>query len=476
MELSKLTKNFDVYTLGEDKEISGLCCNSKEVKANDLFFCINGTHTDGHKFALDAVKNGAVAVVCEKELDLPKQVTQIIVPSSRKAMGEFASEFYGNPQKNMKVIMVTGTNGKTTTTYLLKKVLEDAGFSVGLIGTNGTLIGNKHINSNLTTPDPIELFGILRQMEKNGCDFVCMEASAHALYLDKLSGLKADISILTNITQDHLDFFRTMENYVKAKRKLFEPESSRFCVINTDNSLAKSIFENCAIPAISVGTSKDADINAFDIAQNRVGQSFTANFVGELQNFNLKLDGKFNVSNALGVIAVAELLGLDQKQVSKSLSSVEPIPGRFNKIDKNGVSVIIDYAHTPDGIQNILTATREIAKKGKVIAVFGCGGNRDAAKRPIMGQIACNLADCVVITSDNPRYEDPEAIIANICKDISGYTNYICEPDRSKAIKKALSLAKSGDVVAILGKGNENYLDVCGKKIPYSDQEEVEKI
>ena len=182
MELSKLTKNFDVYTLGEDKEISGLCCNSKEVKANDLFFCINGTHTDGHKFALDAVKNGAVAVVCEKELDLPKQVTQIIVPSSRKAMGEFASEFYGNPQKNMKVIMVTGTNGKTTTTYLLKTVLEDTGFSVGLIGTNGTLIGNKHINSNLTTPDPIELFSILRQMEKNGCDFVCMEASPHALY------------------------------------------------------------------------------------------------------------------------------------------------------------------------------------------------------------------------------------------------------------------------------------------------------
>lgn len=475
MKISNLVTN-ESNILGEDCEICNLTCDSRQKLEKSLYFCINGTHVDGHKFALNAVKNGAVAVVCERELELPKEITQIIVPNSRKAMGEIASEFYGKPQKNMKVIMVTGTNGKTTTTYLLKKILEDAGNKVGVIGTNGTQIGDKHINSNLTTPDPIELFEILKEMENDGCNFVCMEASAHAIALNKLSGLVADVAILTNITQDHLDFFGDIENYANTKFKLFNENCSKFAVINVDDSYGDKLFHQCKIPAISFGIDTPADINANYITQNKSGQTFSANISGYIEPVKLQLDGKFNVSNALGAMAVAELLGIDRKQVANSLSKIPPVDGRFNKIDKNGVQVIIDYAHTPDGIRNILLATKELAGNKKVIAVFGCGGNRDAAKRPLMGEVACSLADYSIITSDNPRYEKPEDIIEDVCDGIKNYNNYETIVDRKLAIERALNLAKPGDVVAILGKGNENYLEINGEKLPYCDKDVVEQV
>lgn len=475
MKVSNLVGTEDKI-LGEDCEITSLSCNSKKIKEGSLYFCINGTHTDGHKFALDAVKNGAKAVVCEKILNLPDDVTQIVVENSRKAMGEMASRFYNYPQKNMKVIMVTGTNGKTTTTYILKKILEDAGFKVGVIGTNGTQIGDKHINSNLTTPDPIELFDLLNQMKKEKCNFVCMEASAHALALEKLAGIQADISILTNITQDHLDFFKDMDNYAKAKEKLFKKGKSKIAIFNADDYYGDRLFYKSEIPCLSYGIDENADIKAEYVTQNKNGQSFMAHIGSKNQKFDIQLDGKFNISNALAGIAVAEILGLDQQKVAKSLANFPPVAGRFNKIDKNGVHVVIDYAHTPDGIANILSATKQMANNNKVIAVFGCGGNRDASKRPLMGQIACDLADYAVITSDNPRYEDPEQIIKNICKGIKNYSNYETIVDRKEAIKKAISLAKPGDVVAILGKGNEDYLDIKGVKVPYSDREVVDEI
>jgi len=464
--------------LGRNQEITNLSCDTRTLKPSSLYFCIKGERYDGHVFAIDAVKAGACAVVSEKELDLPKSVTQIIVQNARAAMSEMASNFNGNPDKDMLKIAVTGTNGKTTTTFLLRHALTEAGYNVGVIGTNGSFTNRGEIKSSLTTPDPIELFKIIKEMKNQGVDCLCFEASAHALSLDKLAGIVSDIAILTNITQDHLDFFKTMPAYAMAKAKLFTKQMSRVGIINTNTPLADAINYCSGIKTLTVGEKNNCDIKLIKSEATPSGQVMTVNFGNEERTYNLKLSGKFNAENALNVIAVGEILGLDRALVARSLESAESVPGRFNTINKNGISFVIDYAHTPDGIKNALTACRDMANErgGRVIAVFGCGGNRDASKRQIMGKTACDSADYVIITSDNPRYEDPKIIISNIIWDIKQYTNYETVVDRSEAIRRASLIAKPNDVVAILGKGCENYLEINGTKVAYSDESEVRNL
>ena len=476
MELFKMRpKDYMIY--GNNKEISQISNDTRNIKPNSLYFCIKGENFNGEELASEAVKKGSVAIVSENKLNLDKSITQIIVPCARSAMSEMANKFYGDPARDMLKIAVTGTNGKTTTTMLLNHVLTKAGFKVGVIGTNGTLINNKSIKSNLTTPDPIEFFSLLAKMKEEGVNCVCFEASAHALSLHKLDGIKSDIGVLTNISQDHLDYFKTMENYADAKAKLFTNKLSAIAVINADTPLANKIYNNCEIPAIKLGSaSGDIFIESFN--QTNSGINFVANVYGEREYYNMKLNGQFNALNALNVLAIGKILGIDKNIIKTALSEVSEVPGRFNRIVKNGVNFIVDFAHTPEAILNSLSASRELANSygGKLICVFGCGGNRDATKRSIMGKVACDNADKVIITSDNPRNEDPMEIINNIKSGITEYTNYIIEPNRAKAIKLAYGEAKANDVIAVLGKGCENYFEIKGEKLPYSDSEEIGKI
>ena len=467
-----LPKENDYF--GENKEITNLSCDSRKVKENGLFFCLNGTNYNGETYANEAIKNGAVAIVSENKLNLDKNITQIIVPSARSAMSEMASHYYGDPGLDMLKIAVTGTNGKTTTTYLLNEVLTKAGYKVGVIGTNGTFCGKTKINSQLTTPDPIELFAVIKQLKDLGCDCLCYEASAHAIALNKLDGLESDISLLTNISQDHLDYFKTMFNYASAKAKLFNKKLSKTAIINTKTPLAKLIYDETKIPKISIGESDDNDLVLKNVNHYPNHQEFMVDFKDEVKFYKLNMVGKFNAENALGVIAVAEVLGIDRNLVYNALKTISPVPGRFNFYEKNGVKVIVDFAHTPEAMANALTACREIVLDGgKLFCVFGCGGNRDAGKRPLMGKTAAKFSDHTIITSDNPRYESPKKIIDNIICGLGEYTNYSVEEDRAKAITKALEMAKPGDVVAVLGKGCENYIDQNGIKTPYSDQEVI---
>ncbi|MCR5553684.1 MAG: UDP-N-acetylmuramoyl-L-alanyl-D-glutamate--2,6-diaminopimelate ligase [bacterium] len=476
MELFKMRpKDYMIY--GNNKEISQISNDTRNIKPNSLYFCIKGENFNGEELASEAVKKGSVAIVSENKLNLDKSVTQIIVPCARSAMSEMANKFYGDPAKDMLKIAVTGTNGKTTTTMLLNNALTKAGFKVGVIGTNGTLINNKSVKSNLTTPDPIEFFSLLAKMKEEGVNCVCFEASAHALSLHKLDGIKSDIAILTNISQDHLDYFKTMENYANAKAKLFSNKMTSIGIINTDSPLANEIADNCNVPVIRL-SADHGNVFIEDFKQTNSGISFVSNIYGKKDRYNMKLNGHFNALNALNVLVIGQILEINKNVVKTALSEVKEIPGRFNRIVKNGVNFIVDFAHTPEAILNSLNASRELADNcgGKLICVFGCGGNRDATKRSIMGKIACDNADKVIITSDNPRNEDPMEIINNIKSGITEYTNYVIEPNRAKAIKLAYDQANANDVIAVLGKGCENYFEVKGEKLPYSDSEEIGKI
>ena len=469
----------------DDCEISNLSHNSKEIRENGLFFAIHGTKVNGEDFVQEAIKNGAICIVSENKLDLPDDICQIVCPDSRKAMSIIASNFYGNASKDMFIIAVTGTNGKTTSTYMLASVFKNAGKKVGIIGTNGIFIDKQNIDHNLTTPDPIDLQKTFAIFKESGVQVVCMELSAHALELQKNWGVMTDIALFTNLTQDHLDFFNTMENYGKAKAKLFTKDFAKMAVINADDDFGFSLFKGIKIPAIAYGRQKSqkterlANCNVVALSEhlleNMPGQDFVVKVFGKEQKIHINLDGGFNVSNALGVVGAGYLAGLSLKIIAGGLGKLESVDGRFNTYLINGVKVIIDYAHTPDGLLNILHAARELAEGKRVIAVFGCGGNRDMTKRKIMGAIACKNADFSMITSDNPRFEAPESIASQIKEGFSE-NNYKVIIDRKQAIKEAIKIANSGDVVVIAGKGAENYLDVNGEKIFYSDKGTVEEL
>ena len=455
-----------------DTEVLGLCFDSGKVKQGDLFFCLVGVENDGHTFAADAVSRGAAALVVERKLAL--DVPQIEVSDTRKALSLAASAFYGNPSKRLKMIGITGTNGKTTTTYIVKSIIETAGHSCGLIGTNAVEYLGNVTDARLTTPDPIELHAILKEMSDAGVEYVVMEVSAHALKLSKIDGIVYEVAAFTNFSRNHLDFFGNMDNYAQAKASFFSLDHARSAVINVDDELGKTILKNSKLPAVTYGVDNPSDVFGIDLEMSAYGLSYVINMADSVGRVKFSLTGRFNMYNTLCAAAIAMSLGFDLQTVIAGIRNVKKIDGRFNIINMSKCNVIIDFAHTDDGIANILRAIREFAP-ARIITVFGCGGNRDKSKRAVMGKIVSQMSDYCIVTSDNPRFEPPMDIINEIAAGIDeiGGKNYQKTVDRKQAIKDAISMADKQDIVLIAGKGAERYNDVMGSRTPYNDEQYV---
>ncbi len=459
-----------------EREISALTLDSRTKTKDGLFFCLVGGKSDGHAYAVEAVKNGAVAIVSERQLGVP--VPQILVPSTRKALSITASSFYGEPSKCLKIIAITGTNGKTTTAYMLRSILKEAGKRVGIIGTLGAFFEEYEWQFGLTTPDPIQLHSVLASMQKSGAEYVVMEASAHALYYEKLSGIRFSACIFTNLSQDHLDFFKTMSAYKSAKLKLFE--DCPIAVLNGDDETGRSISrlrEREGGKTVLYGLHTPTDAFAVITREGLNGTECMLNVNDKLCKVRLSLVGRHNVYNALASATCAVELGLDVGAVASGLKKLKRVKGRLERVAQyHGADVYVDFAHTPDGLEKSLEALRQHTK-GRLVCLFGCGGNRDREKRALMGEIASKKSDFSVLTSDNPRYEDPLDIISEIEK---GYRRFGCRyvvvPDRARAIEYALDFLVQGDVLLIAGKGGEDTQEIMGIKYPFDDQTVVEKL
>ena len=471
MKLFSLIKNIKCRIVGSPVvEIKGLYHNDTAVKEGGLFFCLRGTKVDGVNFIKSAIKNGAVAVVVESEIQNLSGVCQVIVKDARETMSRLACRFFGNPASRLKIIGVTGTNGKTTITNMLQSALSHAGYSAAVVGTNGIYFKGFRYDTGMTTPDPIELQRYFAKMVKHKIEYVCMEVSAHAIDLKKLCGIEFVACVFTNLTEDHLDYFKSMDNYFAAKSKVFVRTYTNFAAICVDDDYGKELTKRINIPFKTYAINNDADVVAKNIEMVGVSQRFCV----DGQCFKINMAGRFNVLNALSVVSVLSHLGMSLDTISKGLEVLSGVDGRFNSFEIDGKIVIVDYAHTPDGLKNVLQTCREIAGDKKVICVFGCGGNREKEKRPIMGQISSKLADFSIITTDNPRYEKREDIARDIEAGFNG-DGYVVELDRAKAISCAIERADVGDVVLIAGKGAENYIEENGVKIPYCDLSEVKK-
>lgn len=460
MQLKNVIKNIECEVRGDiGVDIKTLSLNPSDCK-NALLFCYRGVKSDGHNYVNNAEKNGAVALVVERfsDTDLP----QIKVANCRQSIGLICSNFYLSLYKGLKMIGVCGTNGKTTTTFMLKHIFEAAGHKVCLIGTSGVLLGRKALPATLTTPDPPVLHKLLSRAYDSGCTVVVMEVSAHAMDLYKLEGLRFDLGVFTNLTQDHLDYFKDMENYAAAKQKFFDICDR--CLFNVDDAYGKLFFEKCKSPKNSFGlTSGEYVADTFE--SNLKGSKFSASGIENI--IKIKLAGKFNVYNALSAAVAAKLLGISDRNILLGLENIRQVDGRFNVLKLRDIFVVIDYAHSPDGVLNILKAVREVSE-GKILTVFGCGGDRDSLKRPIMGRIVAEMSDSVIVTSDNPRSENPEDIITQIKEGVEG--ECVCITDRREAIFYALKSAECGDIVVILGKGNETTQEIMGVKYPFCDK------
>nr|MDD6335297.1 UDP-N-acetylmuramoyl-L-alanyl-D-glutamate--2,6-diaminopimelate ligase [bacterium] len=455
-------------------EISGITFDSRRVAPGDLFCCLTGLKADGHAFAQAAVDRGAVALLCERKLDITGQAVQIIVPDTRAAMALCCGNFYGNPASGMCMIGVTGTNGKTTVTHLIKSIGEAFGKRVGLIGTNYTLIEHTRIESEMTTPDPFELHGLLRRMADSGVQWVVMEVSAHALHFRKLEGIHYDVGVFTNITQDHLNDFGSMEAYFNAKKKLLVPGFCSHAVLGADDPKLLEFARTLKVPVTTFGTVEDAGVRATNIELGQTGVGMRLEAQGRGVDVQLHIPGRFSVLNGAAAAAAALCLDVPWAVIRYGLLQAKGVPGRMEVVPSGGRGAfLVDYAHTPDALENVLRAVRGFAR-GRVMVVFGCGGDRDRGKRPIMGRIAGEMADACIITSDNPRTEDPEAIIDEILSGMEGcHAQVIRQPDRRAAIQTAVQWAGPDDVVLVAGKGHEPYQDIMGVKHPFSDQETI---
>lgn len=478
MTLSELLKDVNIKKIdgGGSMKISGIACDSRKVKPGNVFVCITGYETDGHKYAKSAVENGAVAVVAEH--DLPTvDVPCVIVDNTRKAMSEMAATFYDYPYKKFKLIGITGTNGKTTTNYLIKSILEHLGKKVGLIGTNQNMIGDMIMETSRTTPDSLELMQLFDMIASHNVDYVVMEVSSHALALDRVTACTFDVGAFTNITQDHLDFHKTMEEYLAAKSILFNICNTG--VVNKDDARSEYLIENARCRnMITYGINQDCDLKASNIILNEDGVKFDINYGGMEEHVDLPIPGEFSVYNALTAIGccMAENIPLDL--AVDGLHSAKGVKGRIEIVRTPGTNytVIIDYAHTPDGLLNVINAIRGFAK-GRIVTLFGCGGDRDASKRPIMGKIAGELSDFCIVTSDNPRTEDPEKIIKQVVEGVKQTDcDYEVITNRFFAIEYALDHAKKNDIILLAGKGHETY-QVLGKDtIKFDEREIVQKL
>lgn len=468
-----------------DEVISGVTYDSRKVQPGFAFFCITGEMTDGNNFIADAIKSGAAVIVTERKPADPS-IPAAVVPDVRTAMAALSAEFYDYPSRKMRVIGVTGTNGKTTTTHLIERILNDTGRACGLIGTLGARYqaGADYTDVKHTTPQAADLQRMLATMRDGNCKYVSMEVSSHALAQKRVAACEFAIAAITNITQDHLDFHKTMEHYWKSKRLLFQDlalstHENRAAILNFDDPLYEPFRD--AVPQgvriISYGWAQPADVFVQSVEWKSAGTLLRLSTPNGEVEMKLKLSGKFNVYNVMAATAVCIADGLSLDEIKQSLESFPGVAGRFEVVS-SGVEgeplCIVDYAHTPDGLENVLKAAANVVPEGgKLIVVFGCGGDRDASKRPQMGEIAEDHADEVVVTSDNPRSEDPQQIIANILAGIKRMKNVKVESDRAAAIKMAISAANDKDVVVVAGKGHENYQILRDRTIPFDDRAEV---
>lgn len=488
MKVNELIKYVKVRKVVGDEfvEVKGVSYDSREVKEGDLFVAIKGLNVDGHRFIPEAVLSGAVAVVLENDAVIDdsyfveRGVTKIVVQDSRKALALISSAFYGFPSQKLKLIGVTGTNGKTTTTHLIKAILENAGFGTGLIGTINYVVGDEVIPAIQTTPESLEINGFLKHMVDKGLSVCVMEVSSHALALDRVFGLDFDVGVFTNITRDHLDFHGTFEAYFQAKKILFDSLKGDACAIyNIDDPNGEKIVADTKAMKLSYGRDERAVIKPKDVMLSFNGIELVIQTPTGVIDVKSKLIGEFNVYNILSAVAVGYALGVDFENIKKGIESVENVKGRFERIvSPFGYTVIIDYAHTPDALEKCINAILNLREKtggGKLITVFGCGGDRDRGKRAIMGRISTEKSDVTVITSDNPRFEDPERIISDILEGVKEDSVYYVFVDRKEAIIRALEMAQEGDIVLIAGKGHEEYQIIRDMKIPFSDVQVVKE-
>lgn len=476
MKLEEILKyiRFKEVTGNTNIEISGLCTNSQEVQEGDLFFCYAGGKFDSHECISEVIENGAAAVVCERKLDC--RLPQIITENGREQIAGAARAFYGFPDKKLKIVGVTGTNGKTTTTYMLDSIFKSDGKQTGTIGTLGISYGGNFIAPELTTPDPVFLFSVLADMVEAGVEYVFMEVSAHALYYNKIGGLTFEAGIFTNCTQDHLDFFGNMRDYAASKKLMFKDGRCKRSVLNSDDGLGVEIMGEVK-GAVTYGLKNPADVFAVDIREKINGTTFVLNLFDELYEIELKLPAVHNVYNAMAAAACAKLLGVKTVVIAKGLGNLKNVSGRLERVAEfNGADIFVDFAHTPDGLEKSLRSLKKLCK-GKLYCVFGCGGNRDKSKRPLMGKVAAENSDFCIITSDNPRYEDPYDIINEIESGIKPTgKSYVTVTEREIATEYAIRLLERGDILLVAGKGGETYQEIMGIKHSYNDNIVIKNI
>ncbi len=471
MKLSDLLKDIPIKetTAPQDLTLSGVSYDSRQAKPGDLFVAIAGYETDGHRYIPMAVEKGASCVLCQRKPE--GNIPYVLVEDSRAALAQLGRNWFGDPAASMTMVGVTGTNGKTTTTYLLKDLLEKClGAKVGLIGTNQNMIGDEILHTERTTPESFELQALFRAMADAGCSHVVMEVSSHALCLQRVAGIQFAVGLFTNLSQDHLDFHETMENYCDAKAMLFQQSGAG--VYNADDPWAGRVTRNAPCPLLSYGE-KTGDLTAGNIRLTAEGVDFDARCQGESVPVHVGIPGGFTVYNALGVLAAAKVLGIAVADSAAALAQSKGVKGRVEIVPVPwDYTILIDYAVTPDAIENVLNTVRGFAE-GRVVLLFGCGGDRDRGKRPKMGKIAAQLADFLVVTSDNPRTEDPDAIISEILPGLEGtQTPYVVEADRVKAIRYAMDHAQPKDVIILAGKGHETY-QIVGHEKRHLDEREV---
>ncbi len=470
MKLGQLLTGIDFYADKSllDREVADIKINSLEIKEGDVFVALKGINHDGNHYFNDAFEKGAVAIISD-EADGEDIVK---VDDARVAYSLISKNFFGRACDELKIVAVTGTNGKTTTTSLISEILNGSGCKTGLIGTEGVKYNGKHIDTGFTTPDPYTLHKVFKQMKDEGIEYVVMEASAHAIALKKLAGVKFDVGVLTNITEDHLDYFGDMDTYAQTKLSFFNRENMTLGIVCADDDYAKYLFVEADVPILSYGIENPSDTFAINLKGDFDHTAFECNCLEEIFPIKTNLVGRYNVENTLAAITVCRALGLPAGLIQANLRYINAVEGRFNVVRCKGFNVVIDYAHTPDGLEKVINTAREMTK-GRLIILFGCGGNRDRLKRKIMGKIASENSDKVYVTSDNPRYEKPMDIISEIEEGIN------CEHEtienREAAIIKALSDCEEGDTLIIAGKGGEKYQDIMGVKHPYNDFDVVHK-
>ena len=484
MKIKELVKDLEIVEFTEkdkgDLEIAVLETDSRKIQINGLFFCLIGENADGHNYAQEAVKNGAIALVVERHLTV--DTPQIIVKDVREALGLLSACFYGQPAEQLKIVGITGTNGKTTTAHMLSSILKKANKKVGLIGTLGAWYAEKKITTSLTTPDPIALHAIFADMVRHGIKYVVMEVSAHALYYKKTLGITFCCCIFTNFSQDHLDFFHTMQGYKQAKMGLFTSPSCSVAVLNGDEETGREIGalidkENGACKTTYYGLHTPTDAFAVITDESLYGLECVFNINDKLSRITLCMTGRHNVYNALAAASCATELGIDTASIALGLSALKGVEGRLQRVGGwKHAEIYVDFAHTPEGLGKSLDALRPHCK-GRLICLYGCGGNRDKLKRPLMGEIAAKKADFCILTSDNPRYEDPLDIIVAIERGYRRFSvQYVVVPERKKALEYAFEFLKAGDILLVAGKGGENYQEIMGIKYPFNDKDIIEKI